>query len=431
MLNKHGIRELAYLVVIDDITPIENADRLELVHIKGWGCVCGKGEFHKGDLAVYFETDAKLPEVKPFTDMEFLAKKHFKIKVQKIRGAISNGLLMPVSAFGWELDTTGQFAGDVPIVVTERNSDGGVKEYLCEGDFLTERLGVTYNEPEDNYRKAPSKDRYKKMAARHPKLFQNPLIKWIYKKKWGKKLLFFFFGRKIDSRTAFPYWVVKTDEERIENQLWRLNDKDPWIASEKIDGTSSTYTVKKLKRNKYVYYVCSRNVVMLTQEYTWKKDRWETVGKTKQKDPNETYYKQDFYTEMSDKYNIAEVLLDIAQKNNEDYVTFQGEIFGQTVQKRDYGLNHRELRSFNLIFASKGRLGSIEGAAIMKDYKIPWVPIVDDNYILPDTIEELKEYAAGKSVIDGGMREGIVFRSLDGSKSFKCVDDAFVYQYHR
>ena len=419
-------RELAYICIVDDVTSIENADRLELAHILGWQCVVGKGEFQKGDLAVYFETDAQLPNVEPFSSMEFLAKKHFKIKIQKIRGVLSNGLLVPISAFGWECDTS----ASEPTVITKRSTSGAIEERLHKGDGLTERLGVTYNEPEDNVRKAPSKDKYKKMAARHPKLFKNPFIKWIYKKKWGKKLLFFFFGKKNDERTAFPSWVVKTDETRVENEPWVLQNKEPWIASEKIDGTSSTYSVKKLKKNKYVYYVCSRNVVMLTQEYVWKKDRWE-VNKTKQKDPNEIYYKQDFYTEMSEKYNIAEVLLDIARNYNEEYVTFQGETFGQNVQKRDYNLNHRELRGFNLIFASKGRLGSIEGAAIMKEYDIPWVPIVNDNYILPDTIEELKQYAAGKSVIDGGMREGLVFRSLDGKKSFKCVDDAFVYQYHR
>lgn len=416
-------RELAYICVVDDVTPIENADRLELAHIRGWQCVVGKGEFHKGDLAVYFETDAQVPDVEPFSSMEFLAAKHFKIKIQKIRGVLSNGLLVPVSAFGWELDNSS--------VITKRDASGNVIERLRDRDGLTERLGVIYNEPEDNFRKAPSKDKYKKMAARFPKLFSKFPIKQLYKSKWGKKLLFIFFGRKSDKRNEFPNWVVKTDETRVENMPWILSNKTPWIASEKIDGSSSTYSVKKLKKNRYIYYVCSRNVVMQTQEYCWKKDHWVAVGKAEKKDPNEIYYKKDFYSEMSDFYNIAETLLDIAKKNNEEYVTFQGEVFGEGVQKRNYSMKIRDLRGFNLIFESKGRLGSIEGAAIMKEYKIPWVPIVDDNYILPDTIEELKKYVAGKSVIDGGMREGIVFRSPDGKRSFKCVDDAFVYQFHR
>lgn len=62
---------------------------------------------------------------------------------------------------------------------------------------------------------------------------------------------------------------------------------------------------------------------------------------------------------------------------------------------------------------------------------IPCVPIVDDKYILPDTIEELLKYADGKSVVDGGMREGIVFRSLDGKKSFKVVSNDYLLKFHQ
>lgn len=40
------------------------------------------------------------------------------------------------------------------------------------------------------------------------------------------------------------------------------------------------------------------------------------------------------------------------------------------------------------------------------------------------------EMASGKSVIDGGMREGIVFRSQDGSRSFKAVSNEFLLKYH-
>lgn len=61
---------------------------------------------------------------------------------------------------------------------------------------------------------------------------------------------------------------------------------------------------------------------------------------------------------------------------------------------------------------------------------IPWVPIIDEKFVLLDTIEELLEMAFGKSVIDGGMREGIVFRSQDGSRSFKAVSNDFLLKYH-
>lgn len=141
MLNKNGERELAYVIKVNKITPM-NADRLEYAHIDGWHCVVGKGEFKEGDLAIYFEIDSKLPEVEPFTSMEFLKSKNYKIKTQKIRGEYSQGLLVPLSAFNFEVN---------------------------EGDFLTQKLGVTYATFEDNQRKAPSVDKYKKWHSGTPK----------------------------------------------------------------------------------------------------------------------------------------------------------------------------------------------------------------------------------------------------------------------
>ena len=45
MLNKNNERELAYVVIIDDVTPIEGYDRVELAHVSGWTIVVGKGEY--------------------------------------------------------------------------------------------------------------------------------------------------------------------------------------------------------------------------------------------------------------------------------------------------------------------------------------------------------------------------------------------------
>ena len=67
---------------------------------------------------------------------------------------------------------------------------------------------------------------------------------------------------------------------------------------------------------------------------------------------------------------------------------------------------------------------------IMKEFGIPWVPIIEEHFILPDTVEELLDIATDKSVIDGGMREGLVFRSQDGTKSFKAVSNEFLLRYH-
>ena len=386
MLNKKGQRELAYVVRIDEICAIEGADRVEVAKVGGWRIMVRKGQFLPGDLAVYFEIDSKVPEKEPFL---FLESKHYKVKTQKyFKGTvISQGLLMAAEDFGWE------------------------KESLKLGDFLTEKLGVTYAVEEDNVRKSASADPYKKMAERHPKLFQIGAIQWLYKRDWGRKLLYIFFGKKKDEKLMWPSWVTKTDEERVQNIPWVLENKSEWIATEKIDGTSTTATLRKTGKKKYDFYICSRNVVF-------------------DKLNNQNDYESNVYTEMANKYHFEETLKAIADKYGLEWVTLQEESYGAGVQKRDYGLDKHEFMGFNLIFSDRGRLGTRESADIMKAYGISWVPILNEHFVLPDTVEELLKIATGKSVIDGGMREGLVLRTKDGSQSFKAVSNEFLMKYH-
>lgn len=97
-------RKLASIQRIWKIEPIEGADRIELAYVLGWKCVVDKGSFQPMDLAVYFEVDSFLP-VKP--EFEFLRKSSYKsseimgegfrLRTVKLRGQISQGLLLPLS----------------------------------------------------------------------------------------------------------------------------------------------------------------------------------------------------------------------------------------------------------------------------------------------------------------------------------------------
>ena len=182
MLNASNERELAYLVKIDNVTPISGYDRVELAHVGGWTIVVGKNEFKAGDIAVYFEIDSQLPAKPPFVDMEFLAKKHFKVKTQKMCKSVSQGLLMSIESFGWTIESA-QFAGGALYV---RDNEGCQHFVDDESRFLTKQLEVTYAVPEDNVRKAPSLDKYKKMVQRHGKLFKYQPFRWLMKHTWGK-----------------------------------------------------------------------------------------------------------------------------------------------------------------------------------------------------------------------------------------------------
>lgn len=395
MINpKTKQRELAYVVKIDNIIPIDGADRVEQAVVGGWHIMVRKGQFKAGDKAVYFEIDSKVPQREPYM---FLSDKHFKIKTQKyFKGTvISQGLLMTFEDFDWDED-----------------------KYEV-GTFLTKELGVTYAVEEDNKRKS-NITKYDKMYQRHLDLFKkHKILRKIFKTNIGKKILFIFLGKKRDTRN-WPAWVVKTDEERVQNMPF-LFPGDPdkkWIVTEKIDGTSTTFTMKGRKK-KEEFYICSRN-----------------VNFDKPEKAENCFYETNVYIEMAEKYNMESVLRNILENHPEfEFVTIQGETYGANIQKRDYGLTGHDFMAFNLIFGYKDgrveRLNPIDMTSILVNtYNIPCVPVLD-TIILPETIDEMIAYANGKSLVDGGMREGVVLRTLDGVESFKSVSNDFLIKYHQ
>lgn len=107
-------RKLASVVVIDDLQPIEGADLIAVATVKGWKLVVKKNEFRIGDHAIYCEIDSFLPEKAEF---EFLRKSSFRkmgeqsgfrLKTMKLRGQISQGLLLPVTVLNGDAYTPGE-----------------------------------------------------------------------------------------------------------------------------------------------------------------------------------------------------------------------------------------------------------------------------------------------------------------------------------
>ena len=123
------MRKLATIRRIAEIRPIENADAIEHVRVDGWWVVGTKGEFRVNDLAVYIEIDAWCPhELAPFLSKgkdprEYNGVKGERLKTVKLRGAVSQGLLLPIPT---ELNDPTQFT---------------------EGLDVTELLGVQKWEP--------------------------------------------------------------------------------------------------------------------------------------------------------------------------------------------------------------------------------------------------------------------------------------------
>ena len=408
MLNKNGERELAYVVLVDGIEELPGYDRVESAIIGGWRCIVPKGQFKVGTPGIYFEIDSRVPSDNPA--FAFLEKRNYKIKTQKMCKSISQGLLMHPSDFGWATQVNGS------SIWIPKDGDHGYHNVDDESRFLTKILGVTYADSEDNQRKAPSADKYKKMAQRHPNIFRKPFVRWLMKRQWGKDLMFFLFGKKKDKKNGWPEWVSKTDEERIENMPWILKDSTKqWIATEKIDGTSTTFTMKRGKRKgKYDFYVCSRNVC------------FDSVDKP-------CYYDTNVYWEMAEKYAMFEVLQQLlGYLHDAEWVTIQGETYGEGVQKNTYDITGHDFMAFNLITSDQGRWNTLNMKNLLENgFGVPCVPVLNEGMTLPETVEELREYVNSKpSTVNGKIKEGIVFRSLDGIQSFKCVSPEYLLKFH-
>lgn len=382
-------RALAHIEEIAWIKPIDGADNIELIGVLGWVLIAKIDEFKVGDKAVFVEIDSKCP-----ADDErfaFLEKKHYKVKTMKLGKfkCFSQGLALPLTLFP-EL------------------SDRKL------GDDVTKELRITYSSEEDRKRKSNKVDpnaKYKAMAARHKEFFSKPIIRKIMRYDIGRKLLFLFFGKKKDNPKQFPSWIVKTDENRIENCPFYLESNEEWVQTEKIDGKSCTYAVDRMKRgkNKFEFVVCSRNVRQADRD-------------------QECYHDSNIYWELADKYNIEKILIDYAIANNYDRVVLQGEGTG-SVQGNPYKLKKNRLFVFNLVVEGV-RKGTREMAKFCDDNNLEHVPIINEHYKTPDTMEEIKLQADGFSIINPKVkREGFVYRSLDGQQSFKNVSREYLLKH--
>ena len=210
------MRKLATIRRIAEIRPIENADAIEHVRVDGWWVVGKKGEFQVNDLAVYIEIDAWCPhELAPFLSKgkdprEYNGVKGERLKTVKLRGAVSQGLLLPIPA---ELNDPTQFT---------------------EGSDVTELLGVQKWEPP-----IPAQLRGK-IAGNFPS--------WL---------------RKTDEDRI---------QNCFKDVSPRLNES--WVIEEKVDGSSMTVGYRKCdfildKEGRPIpeeFVVCSRNLSLKLED---------------------------------------------------------------------------------------------------------------------------------------------------------------------
>lgn len=115
-------RKLAKIVHIDSISPILGADKVVIAHIGGWDIVVKKEEFQQGEKVVYIEIDSMIPiEDERFsflsnrTKKTYKGKKYHKLKSIRLRGVLSQGLLVSIEQVG--LDSNIEDDTDVSAIL--------------------------------------------------------------------------------------------------------------------------------------------------------------------------------------------------------------------------------------------------------------------------------------------------------------------------
>lgn len=132
------MRKLASIQRIEEVRDIPEADRIVAYRVGGWWVVDQRDAYQVNDLVVYCEVDSWVPHnLAPFLSKgrdprEFNGVKGERLRTVKLRGQVSQGLLLPLSVFDrsseknlgedvshclgiqkWEAPIPAQLAGEV------------------------------------------------------------------------------------------------------------------------------------------------------------------------------------------------------------------------------------------------------------------------------------------------------------------------------
>ena len=194
-------RKLASIQVIDKLSPIPGADRIVEATVMGWKVIVKKDEFVEGDKCVFFEVDSLLPEVEW---AEFMRTRKFRVKTLKMRGILSQGLVLPLDIL------------PKPNMIRRMWNKITGKDSWNVDDDVTKILGV---------------------------------------KKYDVEAQCGGFDSGLQA-APFPSFIPKTDEIRLQSCLSLLHELkgNAFYITVKCDGTSGTFYKKDGE-----LFVCSRN----------------------------------------------------------------------------------------------------------------------------------------------------------------------------
>lgn len=368
------MRKLVTIRNISELRDIPGADMICLAIVDGWQCVVKKGEFTVGDQALYFEIDSFLPA----EDVRFkFLEKNFsnfknrygaRIRTIKLKGQISQGLLLPLGEFPevrphkWGLDY--DYAEILKVTKWEPPQVA----------FIQESKKLTW-----------FGSKVKKL--KHTKL--KPFLLWLETKfpTW-----FASEGTK-----PFPSFIPKTDEERVQNLIKKIDPDsgEEYSASIKLDGSSMT-----VYNNRGRQGVCSRNFDLAKDEDN---KFWATA------------LKYDLLKKLKARgYNMA----------------IQGELMGPGIQGNREGLSTYDFFVFKIWDIDEKRyLSKDEKDDTCQALGVKQVPDLGvmtlSNF---RTIDDYLAFAEGPS-LNAKLREGVVFEQVDGTKGFKVISNSYLLKH--
>lgn len=191
----------------------------------------------------------------------------------------------------------------------------------------------------------------------------------------------------------FPsHLVPKTDETRIQSLKKFLSSiKGIKIAGTiKLDGSSITCLWEGEK-----FLVCSRNNIV----------KAETTDDNK-------------FSLGALNVGVEQKLTDYCKTHNRK-LALQGELLGPGIQKNKYKLNEYTIRFFNCYdIDAKKKYCHNDLKSILKDLDLPMVPILFEDEILHDDIDQWVQRASSLigNFTEGVMDEGIVVRPMEDIK---------------
>ena len=219
--------------------------------------------------------------------------------------------------------------------------------------------------------------------------------------KWDPPLPACLSGQ---AKGNFPSFIPKTDQERAQNLTKALAgshaDGDLFEVSMKLDGSSCT-----MFYNDGEVGVCSRNLQL----------------KVNEENADNTFVRMLKDTGMSD-----------ALLRDGRNLAVQGEIMGPGVQGNRENFHEARFFIYDVYdidrqeyFTPAEREEFFDCVLMPMEVKVYHVPIISKNMPVPATIGELLEMARGPS-INHAIREGLVFKRVDGGFSFKIINNEFL-----